>query len=379
MPETINTSLSEAPPEEKATGTPFHVAAIESFRHTINEVLAKHPEVRSCTAVLDYRGGLNSAQIDKAIWMGENGPVQDIAAVIGSINNTLLALEVMFVRAHVLEEQLRQRLANLSKEVIVKESDAQTANTDTVGGKTDAGGLSREHQRAVACEPYDDAGSIDVGALIEQTSKPTPEPGSKLPPDLPDTVWYDCVENEVRRDPALSTTWFHRGIIEADLIAAGYEPGPDYNKDSYGGYWHRKKPEPTKTDTSQWPDWVWVSNKTDNICNGPTEHDTCFFYGSTVETKPILVAAGYKAKLDTGTGWWWHKDNNWPDRVYHDKDAKQIREHPTNDSTIYLNNADREDLEDAGYFREYTRVSRSRYNGGYWKRDPAAAIEPPGD
>jgi hypothetical protein len=119
------------PPDEKARGLSFDKATIQAFRKTVLEVCSEHPEVRSVVVTVDYAGGLNDANIDKALWLGADGPVKSIAAVLGSVSNTLRTLEIMFGRAIQLEAELRKQIQASGAEVVNQQKALHAVNEET--------------------------------------------------------------------------------------------------------------------------------------------------------------------------------------------------------------------------------------------------------
>src|SRR6478735_4971737 len=116
-----DTPNAQPPPAEQATALPFYAEALNAARARLVEILATHPEVRSAVVVLDYKGGLNDAKIDKAVWIGEHGAVQSPAAIFGSVYNTLATLEVMFTRLAAVEQVAMTRIKQLSDDMLKKE------------------------------------------------------------------------------------------------------------------------------------------------------------------------------------------------------------------------------------------------------------------
>lgn len=123
---------SETPSAPKAR-LAFDKAAIAKMRESISELFVDHPEVRSVAVVFDYEGGLNDADIDKGLWLGTAGTVVSPAAIFGSIHNTMLVLEQMFVRASRLEQNMRDRYQLLASELLEKQKNAEQ-NGDGAAG-----------------------------------------------------------------------------------------------------------------------------------------------------------------------------------------------------------------------------------------------------
>jgi serine/threonine protein phosphatase PrpC len=111
------------PPEEQGNDKqgqprlPFDEALCQKFRELINDSFNRHPELRSVAVVFDYHGGLNSAQVNKGLWLGENGAVKDIASVFSSLRNLMAMAETQFGRAVAVEEALRTQVTLLTQEL----------------------------------------------------------------------------------------------------------------------------------------------------------------------------------------------------------------------------------------------------------------------
>lgn len=103
------------PPDEQAT-QPFNLDALARFRATANDVLAAHPEIRSAVVVLDFRGELNNAAIDRAIWLGSDGKSHTAEGVFGSIHAMMAVLDVMYTHLAQLEKSMRDRMLVMAQE-----------------------------------------------------------------------------------------------------------------------------------------------------------------------------------------------------------------------------------------------------------------------
>ena len=117
------------PPEEKATGQPFDKAALSRMRETAQTVIAAHPEIRSVIVVMDYKGALNDAKVDRAVWIGDQGPVTAVDGLFGSLSSMLRVLELMFQRIVVKENELKDQIVVIGNELTKRRNDA-TSNTE---------------------------------------------------------------------------------------------------------------------------------------------------------------------------------------------------------------------------------------------------------
>jgi hypothetical protein len=106
------------PPEEKGKAQTFDQAALARMRAAASEVLAVHPEVRSVIVVLDYKGPLNDAPIDKALWIGENGAVTGLDAMFGSAANLMRVMQHVFGSIDQRGQAMREEAQVLGNELV---------------------------------------------------------------------------------------------------------------------------------------------------------------------------------------------------------------------------------------------------------------------
>jgi len=213
----------QAPPEEQARNLPFYQAALNEFRATAANVFASHPEVRSAVVVLDYRGGLNDAKIDKAIWLGDNGPVNEPAAMFGGIYNMLGVLEVMFTRAAQNEQAMVQRAQALGAEIVKREQRLAEVNKAVAAAEASAPG------------PIGPTGP---------TGGPRGEPEPERP--WPDRIWYNGGRREVTdsKEAHGFGDVYGQDVGEHQLASLGYvrEGSPG----EIDGWWYRQPRLPAK-------------------------------------------------------------------------------------------------------------------------------------
>ena len=147
--------------QDKQDRLPFDKAAISTMRATALNVIAAHAEVRSVIVVIDYAGELNEANVDKGLWVGEDGAVTKIDAIHGSIGNTVAVLEQLFLRAAQHAQNMREQVMVLGKEIIKRKAELNG---------------------------------------IETTEKPT-TPKYRRPVGWPEHFWYDYIRGEIREGP----------------------------------------------------------------------------------------------------------------------------------------------------------------------------------
>ena len=123
------TEPAAPPPEEKVQRQSFDTVAVATMQAAAVAVLSQHPEVRSVVVVLDYHGELNEAKVNRALWIGENGPVTSLPALFGSVNVTLRTLDFMFRRISETEQNLRERAQVLGAEVVKRQKELNAIPT----------------------------------------------------------------------------------------------------------------------------------------------------------------------------------------------------------------------------------------------------------
>ena len=89
--------MSDTPQTQRPE--PFDVRACAILREAHAVIYAQCPEVRSIGSTLDYFGHVNDANVQKGIWSSENGPVQAVDAIFGSMFQTMRLLENQFSAA----------------------------------------------------------------------------------------------------------------------------------------------------------------------------------------------------------------------------------------------------------------------------------------
>jgi hypothetical protein len=118
---TTQTQPPNQNPQSQPEQTPrptFDAAICELLRSAALDILSRYPEARSIAAVVDFHGALNDAEVNKGIWLGENGPVKNPAEIFGSIFQTLRLLESQVGRAVELVQQLKDHAELLGSEVV---------------------------------------------------------------------------------------------------------------------------------------------------------------------------------------------------------------------------------------------------------------------
>lgn len=131
--------------ESKQPGMMFDSQLVELVRPVIDQAFLEHGDVlRSCCVIFDYYGALNDTDgINKAVWLGPEGPQSDPAGIVGSIAVTLQAAAHMFDRAfqllHTVREESESTLTELLErkvelESVKKELDALRNEVGSPGG-----------------------------------------------------------------------------------------------------------------------------------------------------------------------------------------------------------------------------------------------------
>lgn len=96
----------------------FDVAISEQLRTTILDILAKFPEARAIAAIVDYHGSLNDADVNKGVWIGENGDHKTLTEVFGGIAQTLRMLDLQIGVANTLYSRFRENMTVLGTEIV---------------------------------------------------------------------------------------------------------------------------------------------------------------------------------------------------------------------------------------------------------------------
>lgn len=128
----------------KQPGVMFDNKLVELFRPTIDRAFLDHGDVlRSTVVVFDYYGALNDTDgINKAIWLGPEGPQSDPAGIVGSIGVTLQAAAHMFDRSFQLLHQVREEMESTLSELHERKKELESVKEelDKLGG--DSGGIT---------------------------------------------------------------------------------------------------------------------------------------------------------------------------------------------------------------------------------------------
>ena len=135
----------------KQPGVMFDTQLVELARPVIDESFIQHGDVlRSMLVVYDYHGPLNDApDLNKAIWLGPEGAIQDPAGIIGSIGSTLQAVAHMLDRAFVMRDALREdieaklvELTDTLSELEERKKELEQVENKNQGLEGDPGGTS---------------------------------------------------------------------------------------------------------------------------------------------------------------------------------------------------------------------------------------------
>jgi hypothetical protein len=108
------------------TGRPtFDEQVCEELRESFALVFLHHPEVRSLAVAIDYRAGLNDADVLHGVWQGAEGVVGTPSAIVGSVRQTVRLLGTMLDRAEKFQDHLQGRLVQLGKEIERRHEEVQ--------------------------------------------------------------------------------------------------------------------------------------------------------------------------------------------------------------------------------------------------------------
>lgn len=145
---------SQVPPEQPT----FDQAITQRLREAALDVLSAHPELRSVCVAFDYKGMLNDAKIVGGLWIGANGPVNELAAVFGSINQTLKLLEQQCSTAYAVVQHLRDQAGVLGKEIesrhaTLQEVEAKIAQVRFDGSAGGRGSSEAEGHQGLPVRP----------------------------------------------------------------------------------------------------------------------------------------------------------------------------------------------------------------------------------
>lgn len=143
------------PDQPEPTPRPtFDAAICEELRATALNILSRYPEARSIAAVVDFHGALNDAEVNKGIWLGENGPVKNPAEIFGSIFQTLRLLESQVGRAVELVQQLKDHAELLGSEVVKRSEELKQLEEEIRSRRT---GLAATDGRTASQEEKEEA------------------------------------------------------------------------------------------------------------------------------------------------------------------------------------------------------------------------------
>lgn len=110
----------------------FDQQITDELSDAFQQILLRHPEVRSLAGVIDYRGSLNEApNLPRAIWRDENGAVQNPDAVFGMIFQTLQLVKLQLDRAVAIANNLQERVLLLGSELVRHHDENSTSGPRT--------------------------------------------------------------------------------------------------------------------------------------------------------------------------------------------------------------------------------------------------------
>ncbi len=341
--------LMQPPPDEQDDRLSFEQKILAEFRVTAFERFAAHPELRSVVVVLDYAGALNDAPIDKALWIGKDGPINNIAAVLGSLDNVIATLEPMFARAITLNRNLRDQATVLGTELIKRRKELDELTAAIAAAKN-----------AATVQPSSDSGG-----------------GNLLPVDhWPEQVW-------VTRNGDVYTSYKGTRIGKAGKASLAYA---NYAVDATAGYvdggtiWLRQEPKsplpgayvPKPPDA--WPNHVFVSDQGTVYAQrfkSKLAHDY-----STARLEEAGFEPGDRTNVPQHEAgrYWFRKTNpaKWPDRIWFTRNG-HVREHEATSAATFAINWSITDLQASGYISDKEEQFDT---GGWWHRNPPGAADP---
>lgn len=128
----------------KQPGVMFDSQLVEHFRPTIDRAFLDHGDVlRSVVVVFDYYGALNDTDgVNKAIWLGPEGPQSDPAGIVGSIGVTLQAAAHMFDRSFQLLHTIREEMENTLTDLHERKVELETVKKELENIRGDSGGAT---------------------------------------------------------------------------------------------------------------------------------------------------------------------------------------------------------------------------------------------
>jgi len=97
---------------------PFDKAATALLKKAAQQVLGEHPEVRSVIMILDYKGSLNDADVDKALWIGESGQVTQLDAMFGAVAGLMRVMNHVMARIDQVAANMRDEAQIIGTELV---------------------------------------------------------------------------------------------------------------------------------------------------------------------------------------------------------------------------------------------------------------------
>ena len=111
------------------------------------EILSRYPEARTIAAVVDYHGLLNDAEINKGVWLGENGAVKSPDEIFGSLLQTLRLFESQFGRAVELVTQFIEHVEVLGAESVKRHEELKSLNEAIQARRADLAAVGGSPQK----------------------------------------------------------------------------------------------------------------------------------------------------------------------------------------------------------------------------------------
>ena len=116
----------------------FDQDILNALSATIRQLFERHGDVlRSVGVFLDYKGGLNEAEILHGLWVGANGIVSDPAAIAGSMATCAHLQAKIMDRGMQLIEHINQAIKEVLEQA--RELDGQSKeDSQETGGESPA-------------------------------------------------------------------------------------------------------------------------------------------------------------------------------------------------------------------------------------------------
>lgn len=96
----------------------FNQQALKDLTYTAKGVMSAHPEIVAVLTTLVFQPSLSNLEVDRAIWIGREGPVSTPHEVIGSLEAVLSLASFIFQRGFQIVEELKQNIYAESQKLL---------------------------------------------------------------------------------------------------------------------------------------------------------------------------------------------------------------------------------------------------------------------